>query len=468
LKVTILQSCFQLSTFNFQLSTNMKITELYEIYKQYPSITTDTRNHIANSIFFALKGENFDGNTYIGQALEKDCAYAIGDDPNLPKNNHRIIPVENVLQTLQELARFHRRTLKIPVIGITGSNGKTTTKELIAAILSSKYNVLYTQGNLNNHIGVPLTLLSMTKKHDIAVVEMGANHPGEIEELAAIAEPDYGLITNVGKAHLEGFGSFENVIKTKSELYHFIERTGGKIFINQDNPYLNAVPVSAKKFYYGTQPEIPVGREPMCSPLYGKIIESDSPFLVLKWFIGKQDYKVKTQLIGNYNFENVLAAVAIGIYFNIEPDKICEALTNYSPQNNRSQLLETSKNHLIIDAYNANPTSMLASLENFSKMKTSPKAVILGDMKELGKESASEHQKILDFIDKNQFERVFLCGEIFSGLSKRKYLSFGKCRTLFPHVDQLIEHLKNEELKGYYILIKGSRGIKLEKVIDSL
>ena len=430
----------------------MKITELYEIYKRYPFITTDTRKHLANSIFFALKGENFDGNTYIEQALEQGCAYAIGDDLDLPKNNPRIIPVENVLQTLQELARFHRRALKIPVIGITGTNGKTTTKELIAAALSSKYNVLYTQGNLNNHIGVPLTLLSMTKKHDMAVIEMGANHLGEIAELAAIAEPDYGLITNVGKAHLEGFGSFENVIKTKTELYRFLEKTGGKIFINQDNPYLNAVPVTAEKIYYGVQSGVFVR---------GEIVENDSPFLNLKWFTGKESYEVKTQLIGNYNFENVLAAAAIGTYFNVEPAKICEALTHYYPQNNRSQLLETSKNHLIVDAYNANPTSMLASLENFSQMKTSHKAIIIGDMKELGKESVPEHQKILDFIDKNHFERVFLCGEIFSGLSEGKYPSF-------LQVDLLVEHLKNEDLQGYYILIKGSRGIRLEKVIDYL
>ena len=459
----------------------MKLSELYEIYKQYPFITTDTRKHLTNSIFFALKGENFDGNAYIEQALEQGCVYAVGDDPELPKNNHHIIQVENVLQTLQELAMFHRRNLKIPVIGITGTNGKTTTKELVAAVLSSKYNVLYTQGNLNNHIGVPLTLLSITQKHDIAVIEMGANHRGEIAELAAIAEPDYGLITNVGKAHLEGFGSFENVIKTKSELYQFVEKTGGKIFINHDNPYLNAVSCDAEKIYYGSpvgcepkcspkcepkcspkcEPKCSPKCEPVCSPILGEIIENESPFLSFKYFINQKNYEVKTQLIGNYNFENALAAVAIGTYFNVEPDKICESLTNYVPQNNRSQLSETSKNHLIIDAYNANPTSMFASLENFSKMKTSPKAIILGDMKELGKESVSEHQKILDFIDKNQFDKVFLCGEIFSNLSNGKYLSF-------PHIDQLVEYLKNEDLQGYYILIKGSRGIMLEKTIAYL
>jgi len=430
----------------------MKISELYEIYRRYPFITTDTRKHLANSIFFALKGENFDGNTYIEQALELGCAYAVGDDPNLPTNKHHIIVVENTLQTLQELARFHRRALQIPVIGITGTNGKTTTKELIAAVLSSKYNVLYTQGNLNNHIGVPLSLLSITKKHEMAVIEMGASHLGEIAELAAIAEPDYGLITNVGKAHLEGFGSFENVIKTKSELYHFLGKTGGKIFINRDNPYLNAIPCDAEKIYYGVQPGVFVR---------GEIVENDSLFLNLKWFAGQQDYEVKTRLTGNYNFENILAAVATGVYFDVEPDKICKALSNYSPQNNRSQLLETSKNHLIIDAYNANPTSMLVSLENFSRLKTLPKIIILGEMKELGKESDSEHQKILDYIEKKQFEKVFLCGEIFSGLSNEKYLSF-------PHINQLTEHLKNEDLKGYYIMIKGSRAIQLEQVIDYL
>ena len=430
----------------------MKIPELYEIYKQYPFVTTDTRKHLVNSIFFALKGNNFDGNAYIEQALERGCAYAVGDDPELPKNNHRIIQVKNVLRTLQELAIFHRRNLNIPVIGITGTNGKTTTKELIATVLSSKYDVLSTQGNLNNHIGVPLTLLSITQKHGIAVIEMGANHQGEIAELAAIAKPDYGLITNVGKAHLEGFGSFENVIKTKSELYQLVERNGGKIFVNKDNPYLNAIPCEAKKIYYGAQSDVFVR---------GEITENESPFLRFKFFIDRKSYEVKTQLIGNYNFENALAAATVGAYFDVEPDKICEALANYLPQNNRSQLLETSKNRLIIDAYNANPTSMSASLENFSKVKVSPKAIILGDMKELGKDSIPEHQKILDYIDKNRFEKVFLCGEIFSGLSKNKYPSFA-------HASQLVEYLKNEDLQGYYILIKASRGIMLEKTIDYL
>jgi UDP-N-acetylmuramoyl-tripeptide--D-alanyl-D-alanine ligase len=292
----------------------------------------------------------------------------------------------------------------------------------------------------------------MTKKHEVAVIEMGANHLGEIAELAAIAEPDYGLITNVGKAHLEGFGSFENVIETKSELYRFLEKTGGKIFINQDNPHLNAIPCDAEKIYYGAQSGVFVR---------GEVVENASPFLHLKWFNGQQAYEVKTQLTGNYNFENTLAALTIGTYFNVEPGEICKALSNYTPQNNRSQLLKTSKNHLIVDAYNANPTSMRVSLENFFRMKVSPKAIILGDMKELGKESDPEHQKILDYIEKNKFEKIFLCGETFSALSKGKYPSF-------PQIDLLIEHLKNEDLKGYYILIKGSRVIRLEKVIDCL
>ena len=430
----------------------MNLPELYKIYKQYPKVTTDTRKCVPGSIFFALKGENFDGNSYVEQALMQGCAYAVGDNPELPQNNPRIILVDNVLQTLQDLARFHRRTLKIPVIGITGTNGKTTTKELVATVLSSRYKVLYTQGNLNNHIGVPLMLLSITLEHEIAVIEMGASHPGDIAELASIAEPDYGLITNVGKAHLEGFGSFENVIKTKSELYQFIEKNHGKIFINQDNPYLNAVPCNAEKVYYGTNSGVFV-----C----GEIVETATPFLHFRWFFGNREYQVATRLIGNYNFENALAATTIGTYFNIEGDAICEALANYTPQNNRSQLLETSKNHLIVDAYNANPTSMKASLENFAHMKVSPKAVILGDMKELGQDSISEHQKIMAFIDNNPFDKVFLCGEIFSGLSEGKFSSF-------LHVDKLIENLKRENLQGYYILIKGSRGIRLEKTIEYL
>ena len=431
----------------------MKIQELYEIYKKYPFVSTDTRtHHLSGSIFFALKGGNFDGNKYIEQALEQGCAFAVGDDPELPKNDHRIILVKNVLQTLQELARFHRRALQIPVIGITGTNGKTTTKELVATVLSTQYNVLYTQSNLNNHIGVPLTLLSMTKMHEIAVIEVGANHPGEIAELAAIAEPDYGLITNVGKAHLEGFGSFENVIKTKSELYNYLEKAKGKIFINQDNPHLNKIPCDAEKIYYGTKPGVFV---------WGEIVENATPFLNLKWFADEKEHQVATQLIGGYNFENVLAAATIGTYFKIEGEKICQALADYIPQNNRSQLKKTAKNCLIIDAYNANPTSMLASLENFSKMKISSKAVILGDMKELGKDSIVEHQKIIDFIDKNHFDKIFLCGETFSGLSENKY-------PFFIDVNELIENLKKENLQGYYILIKGSRSIQLEKVIDSL
>ena len=431
----------------------MKIQELYEIYKSYPFISTDTRSHhLSGSIFFALKGGNFDGNKYIEQALEQGCAYAVGDDLGLPKNDHRIILVKNVLQTLQELARFHRRALQIPIIGITGTNGKTTTKELVAAVLSTQYNVLYTQSNLNNHIGVPLTLLSMTKTHEIAVIEMGANHPGEIAELAAITEPDYGLITNVGKAHLEGFGSFENVIKTKSELYNFLEKSKGKIFINQDNPYLNKISCDAEKIYYGTKPGVFVR---------GEIAENTTPFLNLKWFADEKEHLAATQLIGDYNFENVLAAATIGAYFKIEREKICQALAGYTPQNNRSQLKNTGKNYLIIDAYNANPTSMLASLENFSKMKTSPKAVILGDMKELGKDSVIEHQKIIDFIDKNRFDKVFLCGEIFSGLPENKYPSF-------IDANELIENLRKEDLQGYFILIKGSRSIQLEKVVENL
>ncbi len=430
----------------------MEIPELYKIYEEYPAVTTDTRNCRPYSIFFALKGENFDGNTYIQQALDAGCVYAVSDNPDLNRNNPKIIHVTDTLETLQELARYHRKMLQIPVIMITGTNGKTTTKELVASVLSKKYNTLYTQGNLNNHIGVPLTLLQLTNGHEIAVIEAGANHPGEIAILAAIAEPDYGLITNVGKAHLEGFGSFENVIKTKSELYEFIDKTKGKIFINKDNPILDNVPFSSGKIYYGTTSD---------SFVFGQIIENKTPFLCFEWNFQEQKNEVKTKLIGNYNFENALAAVAIGCYFDMPATEICSALNDYQPQNNRSQFKETANNKLIIDAYNANPTSMLAALENFAAMNVFPKAVILGDMKELGKESESEHRKILDFIDKNQFGKIFLCGEIFSGLSEGKNFSFSD-------VNQLTDYLKNESLKDYYVLIKGSRGIKLEKTIAYL
>ena len=435
----------------------MSIEAIYELFRQYPQITTDTRNCRPGSIFVALKGEHFDGNTFVEQALENGCAFAITDASGSPENP-RIIKVDNALQTLQDLARHHRRQFNIPIIGITGTNGKTTTKELVASVLSSTYHVLFTQGNLNNHIGVPLTLLQLTSAHEMAVIEMGANHPGEIGELAAIAEPTHGLITNVGKAHLEGFGSFENVIKTKGELYDFLAKTNGTIFINSGNA--NLVEMANKR--WGMQlisykvTEKNAGKELVT----GIAVSSTTPFLQLQWKTGYETHAISTQLIGKYNLENVLAAVSIGITFRVPEEKICRSIEEYIPQNNRSQFKLTEKNRLIIDTYNANPTSMLAALENFSELDASLKALLLGDMKELGENSRDEHEKTIDFIEKKAFDKIILCGEFFSSIS-----SPFAC---FPDTNLLIEHLKTKPLQGYAILIKGSRGMQLEKTVDFL
>ena len=351
------------------------------------------------SIFLALKGESFDGNKFAASALEKGCAYAIIDDLSVkPANDDRFILVDDCLQTFKDMAREHRRQFDIPVIGITGTNGKTTTKELVAAVLSQKYNVLYTQGNFNNDVGVPKTLFRLTKDHEIAVIEMGASHPGDIKTLAETAEPTCGLITNVGKAHLQGFGSFEGVIKTKCELYDFLRtREDGLIFINADNDYLVDQIGDEEEIWlspYSTDPE----NQYTC--ISGEIIACD-PFLKFRWREplmtleeeGRSTkwHKVQTQLIGSYNIDNLLAAIAVGINFGVDRKKICAALENYTPSNNRSQMTVTEKNHLVVDAYNANPTSMQAALDNFRRMEVPHKMAILGQMGELGTESDAEH-----------------------------------------------------------------------------
>lgn len=425
---------------------------LYAIYQQHPQVTTDSRNCPQGSIFFALKGANFNGNAYALSALEKGCAFAVIDEPEYAIDE-RFILVDDCLQALQDLAHFHRISLGLPVIGITGTNGKTTTKELIASVLKQKFNVLYTQGNLNNHIGVPLTLLSLTKEHQIAVVEMGANHPGEIKTLVEITAPNVGLITNVGKAHLEGFGSFEGVIKTKSEMYDFLRETGGQVFVNLDNPILFEKSEGIERIGYGVQNT----NGQVC----GLNIKS-SPFLQLTFrnFGDAQEFELKTNLIGSYNAENVLAAVCIGRYFDIDSKLICEGINGYVPSNNRSQLTETESNKLIIDAYNANPTSMQAALKNFAQMEVEHKALILGDMRELGEDSAAEHQRIVDQLREYGFEKVFLIGECFSK-TQNSFLCY-------PTADALINDLPSLSLSNYYILIKGSRGIKLETVVPHL
>ena len=418
----------------------MNLSALYQIFLDCQLVTTDSRNCPEGSLFIALKGESFNGNAFAGKALETGCAYAIIDEPEYAvEGDQRYILVDNCLQTLQQLANYHRRQLGTRVIGITGTNGKTTTKELISAVLSQSHNILYTLGNLNNHIGVPSTLLRLKAEHDLAVIEMGANHPGEIKFLSEIAEPDCGIITNVGKAHLEGFGSFEGVIKTKGELYDFLrKKEGSTVFIHHDNAYLMNIAGGLNLIPYGTEDDLYVNGR----------ITGNSPYLTFEWKAGKagETYQVQTQLIGEYNFPNALAAITIGLFFGVEAAKINEALAGYTPQNNRSQLKKTNDNTLIIDAYNANPTSMMAALQNFRNMEVPHKMLLLGDMRELGAESAAEHQKIADYIKECDFaEHSF---------------------KTYPNVQEVIKELETNKPKGYTILIKGSNGIKLSSTVD--
>jgi len=422
---------------------------LYACYLKHPCVTTDSRNTPAGSIFFALKGTSFNGNTYASMALEAGCSFAVLDEPEAVVNE-RCLLVDDVLETLQALANHHRNACGIPVIGITGTNGKTTTKELVAAVLSRKYNLLYTQGNLNNHIGVPLTLLRLTKEHEMAVIEMGANHPGEIRELTAIADPDYGLITNVGKAHLEGFGSFEGVIQTKGELYEHLRAKKGKIFINVDNPFLAGIALDMEQIPYATSPG---------STLWGETL-SCSPFLRLKWHSGNNEVVASTNLIGSYNLENALAAICMGLYFGVSEADIVSALKDYVPSNNRSQLKQTEQNTLIIDAYNANPTSMAAALQNFTQYEAEKKGIILGSMKELGAQSLEEHDRLVRTITESGFDRVFLIGDEFRSISGDY--------PVFSNAEQFTNFLQSSPLEGYTILIKGSRGNRLESVVPFL
>ena len=446
----------------------MSIKELYKLYQQHPCITTDSRECPQGSIFLALKGESFDGNKFAVQALEKGCAYAIVDDPSLAgSDDKRIIIVNDCLQTFKDLAREHRRQFNIPVIGITGTNGKTTTKELVAAVLSQKYNVLYTQGNFNNDVGVPKTLFRLTKEHEIAVIEMGASHPGDIKTLAETAEPTCGLITNVGRAHLQGFGSFEGVIKTKCELYDFLRtREDGLIFINADNEHLMNQISDDEDIWltpYSTD------SENQYSCISGEVIACD-PFLKFRWreplLTLEQEgrsikwHKVQTHLIGAYNIDNLLAAIAVGINFGVDRKQICAALENYVPSNNRSQMTVTEKNHLIVDAYNANPSSMMAALENFKLMQADNKMAILGAMRELGDVSQEEHQRIVDYLQTTDIKTVWLVGEEFENIR----CDYPK----FKDVEAVKAAIAAEQPTGHYILIKGSNSTKLFQLPELL
>jgi UDP-N-acetylmuramoyl-tripeptide--D-alanyl-D-alanine ligase len=430
----------------------MSIKALYDLFLKHPRISTDSRKIEKDSLFFALKGDNFNGNTYASIALENGAAYSVIDEATEPMTD-RYILVENVLSVLQELARYHRLQLAIPIIAITGTNGKTTTKELVTAVLSKKFRVECTKGNLNNHIGVPLTLLSMNASTQIGVVEMGANHPGEIATLCNIALPDFGLITNVGVAHLEGFGSFEGVKKTKAELYRFIEQAGGKIFLNNSNSSLKEMAGTVTAINYKTTSED--------QGIEGELIQS-SPFMVFQVKFPKGWLYVKTNLAGGYNLENALASVCIGNFFEVSPLEIREAIEAYKPSNNRSQFVRTAHNQLLMDAYNANPTSMDAALENFKAFDAPLKGVILGDMFELGETSHQEHQKIADKLTTMNLSTVILTGKEFT-----------KCQVpsgflLFVDNALLIKYLESSKPQGYLFLIKGSRGMKLETVADKL
>ena len=432
----------------------MDIKTLYEIYRQHPVITTDSRDCPQGSIFLALKGESFDGNKFAASALDKGCAYAIVDEAEYADAaDKRYILVEDCLATFKALARQHRRQFDIPVIGITGTNGKTTTKELVAAVLGEKYNVLFTQGNFNNDVGVPKTLFRLKPEHEIAVIEMGASHPGDIKTLVETVEPEYGIITNVGKAHLQGFGSFEGVVRTKGELYDFLRSNlSSKVFIDAGNEHLMRISNGLHLIKYG------VGGNDGLS-VRGEVVEC-APFLHFRWTDGESWYDVNTHLIGSYNIYNMLAAATIGLHFGITPQAICHALSSYEPSNNRSQLTNTAHNHLIVDAYNANPTSMSAALRNFRDMQVSPKMAILGDMRELGESSAEEHQKVVDFLTEAHLDNTWLVGE-----------AFGKTTTSlrkFADIDAVKAAIAEEQPRGYYILIKGSNGIKLYQLPEIL
>ena len=418
----------------------MTIQELYKLFIAHPLICTDTRKIVDKSIFFALKGENFNGNNYAQSAIEKGCVYAIVDEEKFCKND-KIILVENVLKTLQELAQHHIEQLAIPIIGITGTNGKTTSKELINAVLSSEKNCYASKGNLNNHIGVPLSILGINQKHEIAIIEMGANHIEEISFLCNITKPNFGVITNIGKAHLEGFRSFEGVIKAKSELYNYIQKNNGTIFVNNESELLLELANNINKITYGKSGD------------YTGAISESTPFISVVF----QDEEIKSKLIGDYQFYNIMLAICFGKHFGVSINNIKTAIENYTPTNNRSQIIETNNNTIILDAYNANPSSMTAMLYSFAKQNYQNKLCILGDMLEMGETSLKEHKAIIDLAEELKLECIFI-GKEFAQVHKQAYTS----------TDEFAKVLKSNSIKNKTILLKGSRGIALEKLVDLL
>ena len=455
----------------------MDIKELYKLYQQHPLITTDSRNCPEGSIFLALKGASFNGNQFAIQALEKGCSYAIVDEEPTPTSkdesmDDRLILVEDCLQTFKDLAREHRRQFEIPVVGITGTNGKTTTKELIRAVLAECYSVMATEGNFNNDVGVPKTLFRLDNQAEIAVVEMGASHPGDIKTLVETAEPNCGLITNVGRAHLQGFGSFEGVCQTKGELYDFLLAHDCPIFINRDNEYLMkmleerqsalASHQSPDVYYYGQSDNSDI-------LIRGEVV-SCAPFLKFRWREQDADagytsewMEVQTNLIGAYNLDNMLAAITIGYVNNIPFEQINHALEKYVPSNNRSQMTVTEHNHLIVDAYNANPTSMAAAIDNFKLMQVDHKMAILGKMGELGDVSNEEHQQVVNMLADAGFDEVWLVGEEY----KNCQLSINNCQ-LFNDIEEVKAAIAKQQPQHRYILIKGSNSVKLYQLPELL
>jgi UDP-N-acetylmuramoyl-tripeptide--D-alanyl-D-alanine ligase len=423
------------------------IEKIYQYYSQKYLVSTDSRMIEEGCVFVALKGERFDGNDFAYKVAEENIASCvIADRKDLP-HHERLFIVDDSLTTLQELARLHREKCNIPIIGITGTNGKTTTKELTAAVLSKKYNIIYTQGNFNNHLGLPLTVLRIKPDTEMAVVEMGANHPNEIAQLCTIANPDFGIITNIGKAHLEGFGSFEGVVKTKNELYDFIRNKNGKVFINRDNELLMELSNGIDSHTYGKDNKADIEAN----------IVSSNPYLIINW----EGNEIKTNLVGDYNFENVMAAISVGCYFNIEKSLIIEALENYTPTNNRSQYIKSEKNEIVMDAYNANPVSMHHAIKNFRNISSENTLLILGDMRELGKDSEKEHQTIINLIKELKFENVMLVGEEFKKAAGTDF-------STFTNVEELLAFINDNDISGKKILIKGSNSINLKSIVNVL
>ena len=418
----------------------MQIQKLYQFFLKHPIICTDSRKITKGSIFFSLKGKNFNGNKFAEKAIKDGCSFAVVDEKKFATND-KFILVDDVLGTLQNLAKHHRTLLNIPIIGITGTNGKTTSKELINAVLSSEKCCYATKGNFNNHIGVPLSILEITSSHEIAIIEMGANHIGEIAFLCNISQPIFGVITNIGKAHLEGFGSFESVIKAKSELYNYIQKNNGNVFVNNEAELLIELADNIRKTTYGKNGD------------YKGSIASNTPFVSVQF----GENSIISNLIGDYQFYNIMLAISVGKYFEITDKNIKKAIESYTPKNNRSEIIKTKSNTIILDAYNANPSSMTAMLHSFAKQNYENKLCILGDMLEMGNTSLQEHKAIIDLANKLKLECIFI-GTEFAQVHKQVYNS----------TDKFSEFLKERPIKNKTILLKGSREITLEKLVKLL